>query len=65
MPLLGPIHLALDFFSHSLFKAGRGLGSQATNHFLGILEHVQSLYFAPSQSNHMEATVEVRIITIH
>ena len=56
--------LAHDLCGNGFFEASGHLGGQTTDHFLGILKHIQYIHTTPPQGDHMQAAVEVRIVAI-
>jgi hypothetical protein len=50
---------AYNLFGDSFFEASCCLGGKTAGHFLRIFKHIERIYLAPPQGEHVETMVEV------
>jgi hypothetical protein len=56
--------LAHNLLGGRFLEASGGLSGKTTGHFLRVFKYIERTYFAPTQSDHVETTVEIRIVTV-
>jgi hypothetical protein len=56
--------LACNLFGDSFFEASCRLGGKTAGHFLRIFKHIERIYLAPPQGEHVETMVEVRSVAV-
>jgi hypothetical protein len=56
--------LAYNLFGDSFFEASCCLGGKTAGHFLRIFKHIERIYLAPPQGEHVETMVEVRRVAV-